>query len=497
MRKQIFKTVRHSLAQSSGKENTMTDSAELDRPHVPLVKFRVLYIGRAAPKAALDSIEAIQKPLCELFTKDDCQARDTDVDASLTVFTSGLLMEPVNPLDKDLWLPIQNLQSSAAVKAVVVPLQCSASSELSFVPIDAPSAAGSQYPPIFSCVMGRSNGLPLTDCFAFVFQSNDAALSTVQATMHAFGNKNGWAADRPPKAAASQCAQDKIIISGGDLDDTPFEFYEKPPLSGFFYTPSPGLIQKYHIQGETCSMETRSYGDLRTPYIPEQPPPPPPPVAAPPPNPMIFFDTEQDTVYVDEPVRIQYPTFSAPRAVPPEDSFRFMEPGPSQSMAFNPYLVPSLDPPTPAPVQPPVVISPIAKAVTPAMPRDPVYIPAVQERVVYAPRLDAGDDDQIYQKRLPRSNIGIQQTYSNQDIRQAGFEGIADTSPQGPFAIVEDPYAHRLPPQSQEPLPSGAKQFDCNFILRQSDVDKARIADIENHEGYPTPRSINIAEFGY
>lgn len=509
----------------------MNDSTELCKPHVPLAEFRVLYIGRAAPLATMDSIEAIQKPLCELYTKDECQSRDTDVDAVLTVLTSGLLMRPVNQLDKDLWLPVQNLRSCAAVKAVVGPLNGSAA-ELSFVPVDSPMAGpASPYPPVFSCVMGRSNGLPLTDCFAFICQSTEAAMLAVQATMHAFGNKAGWASDRPPKSALRVAAVQRReeYGGGGDMDDTPVEFFEKPPLNGFFYTPNPGLIQTFQIQGQGCAAEN---GYLRTPYIQPPPPPPaPPPAVVAPPDPpvvpMIFYETEQDSIFVDEPVRIQYPTISGPPPHPPQMmmmmqqqpgvSSRFGEFDPSSSIAFNPYLAPSADPPY-IPVQPP----PIARAMTTKIPVEeifvpienpPAVIPVVQEQFFSAPRTGDPTSNPIYQKRLPRSNLGVQQAYDRQEdiaplarrggaaVTGGGFAPAADPIPQDPFGVIkpsaEELYSRRLPPPAEEPLSSGARQFDSNFILQQSDTDKARIADIRNHEGYPVARPVNIADFGY
>lgn len=501
----------------------MNDSTDSCKPHVPLAEFRVLYIGRAAPKATMDSIEAIQKPLCELYTKDECQSRDTDVDAVLTILTSGLLLRPVNQLDKDLWLPVQNLRSCAAVKAVVGPMSGPAA-ELSFVPVDSPMAGpASPYPPVFSCVMGRSNGLPLTDCFAFICQSSEAAMMAVQATMHAFGNKGGWASDRPPKSALRvtlQCGEER---GAGDMDNTPVEFFERPPLSGFFYTPNAGLIQKYQIQGQQgCAAEN---GYLRTPYVP--PPPLPPPAVAAPPDPpapqVIFYETEQDSIFVDEPVRIQYPTISGPQMMmmqqqQPGASSRFGEFDPSASIAFNPYLAPTLDPPS-IPVQPPMAAAPIARAMTKVIPveevfvpieKPPAMIPVVQEQFFDAPRTGDPTLNPIYQKRLPRSNLGVQQAYDLQeDITPLARRGgatrggfvPADPVPQDPFPVVkpsvEELYSRRLPPQAQEPLSGGARQFDSNFILQQSDTDKARIADIRNHAGYPVTPTVNIAEFGY
>lgn len=493
---------------------------DLDQPHLPLAKFRVLYIGRAAPRATLESMEAIQKPLCELYTKDDSQSRDTDTDAVLTIFTSGLLMEPVNPLDNDLWLPIQTLQSCAAVKAVVENLQpgCyTEKGELYFSPVDDPKANGSPYPAIFACVMGRSNGLPLTDCYAFICQSNDASLLMVQATMHAFSNKQGWACgDRPPKRAlvstAAQCNDAlQITTSCQYADDTPAEFYERPPLRGFFYTPSPGLIQTFKIRGEDCStVETLSGGHLRTPYIPEQPivTPPQPSVM-----PMVVYGTDQEATFVDQTVNGRV--------------IQFGEPSASQALAFNPYLVPVVDSPAVAHQQPPIV-----KQTTTIVSKDPavvkmsnwgrhdygqqgrdpaatrkdptVIVPVVQERVGNAPGPYA-DSDPIYQKRLPRNNVDADQAYVNQSsgngrgytIGGGGNYGPASGVGQTPYgqAPPEDLYSHRLPPPMQQPLPQGAKQFDSNFILQQSDTDKARIVDIQNYRGTSNP--INVADFGF
>lgn len=527
---------------SSGK-GPVVPTIDLDQPHVPLAQFRVLYIGRAAPKATLESLDAIQKPLCELYTKDDRQSRDTDTDAVLTIYTSGLLMGPVNPLDSDLWLPIQTLQSCAAVKAVVDNLQQDCYMEkgqLYFAPIDDPKAAGSPYPAIFACVMGRSNGLPLTDCYAFICQSKDASLLMVQATMQAFSNKQGWACDRPPKRAlvstAAQC-NDALenTTSCQYIDGTPAEFYERPPLRGFFYTPSAGLIQKFQIQGsEDCStVETplSGGGQLRTPYIPEQPNVIPQQSSV---MPMVVYDTEQDAIFVDQDVTVN----DWSPAFPNGGVVQFSEPGASQAIAFNPYLVPVIDPrdtaPVVAPQQPPSTGLPIIRQTTTTVGRDPVVkmtnwgrqdygprsrdpaatgrdpaviVPVVETRVGNAP-LPYGGQDPIYQKRLPRSNADIDQAYVNQSSGNGrgytsggggGNYGPSSGVGQSPYgqAPAEDLYSHRLPPPTQGPLPQGARQFDSNFILQQSDTDKARIADIDNYRGYNAPVGISVADFGF
>lgn len=474
-----------------------------DQPHQPLINFRVLYIGRAAPKATLNSVEAIQKPLFELYTKDDRQSKETDVDAVLTIFTSGLLMAPVNPLDQDIWLPIQSLQSCAAVKAVVGKSfqGCLEDSQLSFVPVDSMETSKSPYPPIFTVTMGRSNGLPLTDCYAFICQSSESALMAVQATMQAFGNERGWAEDRPKKRGlvATQCSQPEVTMEQTSEYSTPPEFYERPPLKGFFYAPSPSLIQKYHIHGLGNS------GPEQSPYIPERP------IQVVQPPPVTTYDRQWDRVLVEEDFPDGFRAVDRAYVPPPARPARGGGSINGGAVAFNPYLIPATDIPPGAP-QPraftvdamrpmrneeETVIVPVAE--------ETVIVPVAKNTLRNAPGYGL-EQQPVYQKRpTRRSELELYANHGDAGIATVpvaaspSLVGVSRRS--GPAyqmaPIVEQPaedlYAHRLPPPGPEPLPSGARQFDSNFILQQSDTDKARIAEIRS---YPSPQ-LGIADFGF
>jgi hypothetical protein len=165
-------------------------------PHQIMVCTRSLYIGRAAPTPSHEGLEMVQKPLFELYSKNDCQRAITDQDSTLYILTSGILKMSVNPLDQDLWLPIQDLQCCVAVKPIQDPRCCST---VVFVPCDTPEARESPYAPVFAAVMKRGKGLKISDCYGFICPSDEVAMLLVQQCTRAYSTPAGWATDKPTR----------------------------------------------------------------------------------------------------------------------------------------------------------------------------------------------------------------------------------------------------------------------------------------------------------
>jgi len=189
--------------------------------------------------------------LAELYGKSDKQSKMDDHDSTLYVYTSGLLMKPVNPLDKDIWLRIQDMEFCSSVKAYADPTHCG----LMFVPTDSQAGRHTPHPSIFAVVMKRTmGGIKISDCHAFVCGSDQAAMALVRACAQAFGDKRGWASERPSLIELGleqpEVKLDNECYVDDAKEDCTVEFYDKPSLSGFFYAPRSDLIQKYSIRGE-------------------------------------------------------------------------------------------------------------------------------------------------------------------------------------------------------------------------------------------------------
>jgi hypothetical protein len=164
-------------------------------------------------------------------------------------------MKPVNPLDKDIWLRIQDLESCASVKAFSDPNYCG---RLIFVPTDSPAGRSSPHPSIFTVVMKRSSGgIKISDCHAFICHSDETAMILVRACGAAYSDKSGWSDERPTLVELGlerpEVKLDSECYVDDQRDDCRPEYYEKPSLSGFFYAPRADLIQKYNIKGEDDS----------------------------------------------------------------------------------------------------------------------------------------------------------------------------------------------------------------------------------------------------
>ena len=301
---------------------------------VPFARCRVLYIGRAAPSKNPDGLTAVQKPLHELYTKDIADHRHVDLESTLTAFNSGVLMTPTNYPAKRVWLPMQNLETAVAVR----PADVDAGAPLAYVPVDSTDAALSEHPAIFAAIFRRTDGLPVTDCYAFICKSNAAAMALVDACVRAHSNPDGWSPDGAPppviphdpnivgcigrwwKSAAPAGNKAPVLVSshspltmppttmptmpptvpvtvtpmvtptvpaggfwtnggGGDDGSCPAEYFEKPPLHGYFYTPRADLIHKFSI-ATAPDIVTPAPAPLPLPVV-VQPPAPAAPAPAP------------------------------------------------------------------------------------------------------------------------------------------------------------------------------------------------------------------------
>ena len=161
-------------------------------------------------------------------------------------------MKPVNRLDKEVWLRIQDLESCSAVKAYRDSSGCTR--QITFVPLDSPTGQSIDSPAIFTMIMRRREGLKISDCHAFLCFSDETAVLLVNACQQAFANRSGWTNERPNLVELGlERAEEKLdneCYVDDVKDDCGPEYYEKPKLSGFFYAPRSDLIQKFKIGGE-------------------------------------------------------------------------------------------------------------------------------------------------------------------------------------------------------------------------------------------------------
>jgi hypothetical protein len=162
-------------------------------PHIALLQCPVVYLGRAAPANVPDGLEAVQKPLLELYHPASMQDA---IDAMLTVYTSGVQAQSPNGSDK--WWPIQDLMKCGAFKPA-------ADGPLPFVPLmsgESARCASGQTPTLFAMTFRRRD-IPAANTWVFIVESDGSALSLVQALSAAHENTAGWSSptDRPPIAA--------------------------------------------------------------------------------------------------------------------------------------------------------------------------------------------------------------------------------------------------------------------------------------------------------
>jgi hypothetical protein len=169
-------------------------------PHVPLARYHLLYLGRAAPADVPDGLEAIQKPLIELLHQANVQG---PLDSTLTVYTNGILAES-SASGSDKWWPIQDLMECGAFKQ-------SADGPLPFVPLmslDGAAKSAPSNPTLFAMTFRRQD-IPAANTWVFIAPSDDSAFTLVQAVTAAHENTAGWSSpnDRPLVAANAPSVQ--------------------------------------------------------------------------------------------------------------------------------------------------------------------------------------------------------------------------------------------------------------------------------------------------
>lgn len=360
------------------------------RPHVALVRCRVRYLGRAAPCEFDDGIASIQKPLHELYLDNECGGPERAVDCSLTVYTSGLLLEAKSGTAES-WLPIQDLMECAALRLT---------NNHKFVPlwVDEDVLRGSQ-PPLFAFIF-RRHDIPVSDCWAVMCQSDQAAHTLVHVSKAAYDNKAGWAdrLERPPSAkqikkkalpANQNSAEWDGLVAreqyqkGNGVSGVPKEFYEVQK-NGFFYTPNANLINKYTLVPPPQLVECEFVPDplpIQPAPTPALPPPQqqlqilPPPVQ---PTPLVQPAPVQQKIVVD-PTPVPPPQIQpAPVVVVPSPAVA-PAPAPAPVVVPTPVVVPA---PVPAPAPP-------APAPTPAK-KEPPAEPE-PEIVMYPVFIEIGD----------------------------------------------------------------------------------------------------------
>ncbi len=216
--------------------------------------------------------EAVQGPLRERYPTGG-KTRMSGIDAWITVFSSGILMQYLGDNAAVTWFPIHTLHVCAAVKSVVHG-GVSGSAEQRFVPLDSPAARSSNHPPIFAAIMRRTKGVKVLECHAFICKSEQAALALVQGCTHAYEHKEGWVESEPPKelyqimeAMVDPDDPNTAVGSEDQLSDS------RPPREGYFYSSRDDLVKSFNVyQPGQERMQPASQSQLATVVPPAHPP---------------------------------------------------------------------------------------------------------------------------------------------------------------------------------------------------------------------------------
>jgi hypothetical protein len=190
----------------------------------------VLYLGSAIPLETAVGIESIQNPCRDRYDNVDSSQKASGIDSSLSVYSSGMMLQYAGDESSSTWFPIQTLHVCAAVKAV------NGGGPLRFVSLDTAAAQRSSNPPLFACIMRRTKGIKVLECHVFVCKSNQAAMALVQSCTHAFEHKEGWM-DSMPAGGGSRIipASDKQMSGGRSI------------RGGNFFSDRSDLIQKFDV----------------------------------------------------------------------------------------------------------------------------------------------------------------------------------------------------------------------------------------------------------
>ena len=297
--------------------------------HIPLAKLRVLYLGSAVPLQTREGLQAVQGPLRERYP----YMSDGDVsgiDAWLTIFSSGILMKYLNETNTVAWFPIQSFHVCAAVKCVVTGV--GPQRQANFVALDSPEGRSSKHPPMFACIMRRTKGVKVLECHAFITKSNQAALAAVQACTHAYDHKEGWTDDFPNTDGQHNSNESRLVAADPvPVSTAPPEFFEKPPVQGYFYTSKKDLIKTYKVFGDRrgdSMVQTAAPRQARSDMRPA-----PKRQLAPPPAPMSAMPVLGPTLPLPPPM-----------GVPTPDSQLGLFPPGAIPMAQPPIFMPGLGP---------------------------------------------------------------------------------------------------------------------------------------------------------
>lgn len=361
-----------------------------------LIRKRVLYIGSAVPIDTAEGLEGVQKPLRERYPVDD----DNNIEGILSyisVVPSGITLQYVSDPSRILFFPITSLTLCAAVRCVTTINGASGERVARFMSLSSPQAGGanSKRPAIFTTITRRTEGRKVLECHGFICSSSKDALELVQYTSYADklskGKLNGTV--MPPAAPASQMyhieghpsqrhfdtntlkstsavsaaaapvagpdGEHPVRLVPGETSSQRVapEFYEPPPVHGYFYKTKDSQIKTYAVErvldGESERLRTVS------------PPTNTLPARAPP--------SERRSMYAGAPPATMTMTMPHPPSrVPTLIPVRAM-PAPSATIVrprfFSPP--PPLLRPRPMPMPMPIPITPGH-----AMPRDPyVFLP--------------------------------------------------------------------------------------------------------------------------
>ena len=213
-------------------------------------------------------LDAVQLPLKERYPYEN-QGDVPGIDAWLTVFRSGLMLQYVNDKSAKTWFPIQTLHVCAAVKCIVQLNGATGDKTPKFVALDSAAAENTRHPPMFACIMRRTKGVKVLECHVFISKSNQAAMALVQASTHAYEHKESWTDDRPE--VENTLPTRLIPAVPPPKADAPPEFYTSPPEQGYFYASDKELVKNYNVMGGKKDNDERIDGKNQN----EQEGPPP------------------------------------------------------------------------------------------------------------------------------------------------------------------------------------------------------------------------------
>lgn len=236
----------------------MTDELQRSSGRVPLVQCSVLYFGSAVPLETVVGLDSFKMPLRERYSLTDGHL--LGIDATLIVYSAGMLVRYTADEASSAWFPIQALHVCAALKAFRTP-----AGRLDFAAVNSPLTKDSRHPPVFAFTNRRTKGIKVLECHMFVCKSVTEATTLVQTCMTAYEQKEGWLDEDPfrhandslpkivPADAASKYVESGFYTSEGIRDASDVGLlkaeYARVPLQGFLQHNGQELINKYNVYG--------------------------------------------------------------------------------------------------------------------------------------------------------------------------------------------------------------------------------------------------------